>query len=239
MAPLLVALGGFALLAGVLLVASFGERLRIGRLLAGTPTVPIADLASLADEPRPPYVRVEGRIDSEDEFEDAAHRPLVFRRTLVQLGRRGMPRGGWRTVDEGREVVPFSVADAQGEAAIATDDLGSGLVVIPREATGVAGDAPDRVPAGTPVDTPLRFRIDQVSSIEHAVVLGVPVRTPAGVELRAGAGRPLVLTTLDQPEAMRILAGGRQPLLRVAVAAFVGGCVLVLVGLVVAVAGIG
>jgi len=90
---LLIAVGLLALVAGIGLIASFGTRLRVGRLLAGTRSVPLSDLAQAATGSAPPYVRVDGRIDSEEDFEDAAHRPLVFRRTLVQLRRPGL--GTW------------------------------------------------------------------------------------------------------------------------------------------------
>jgi hypothetical protein len=237
-ATVLIGVGGLAILAAAGLLASFGERLRIGRLLAGTPTVDLADLPSLARSARAPYVRVEGRIDSDAPFEDFAHRPLVFRRTRVQV--RG--RLGWRTVDEGRETVPFSLAGAGGEVAIDPADLDGGLVVISREAAGVAADIADRVPPETPPDVPVRVRIDQVSSVEHAVALGVPrpidVAGAAGaagaadvaIALRPAPGRPLVLTTLEQPEAMRILAGGRQGVIRAAVVLFGGGVVCLSVG---------
>lgn len=234
---LLIVLGFVLLLAGVALIASFGNRLRVGRLIAGTRTASLAELRSLAAAPHPVYVRVAGRVDSEDEFEDAAHRPLVFRRTLVQL-RRHVWRG-WETVDESRETVPFAVADASGSVAIDPADLDVGLVVIPREATGVAGDMPDRVPSGTPPDAPVRVRIQQISSVEHATVLGIPEARPDGLWLRPAPGKPVVLTTLEQPEAMRILADGRQPLIRLAVGLFAVGCGATAIGVVAAVLGVG
>jgi hypothetical protein len=234
-APLLIVLGVLALLAGTALIASFGDRLHVGRLLARTQPVDLAEVHGLATSGRPPYVRIEGRIDSEDEFEDIAHRPLVFRRTLVQM-RRGF---GWRTLDEGREAVPFAIADAHGQVAIDPDDLGVGLIVVPREAVGIVADVADRVPADLPRDAPVRVRIDQVSSIEHAIVLGVPSIGPSGAVLRPAPGRPLVLTTLEPPEAMRVLADGRQDVIRLAVGLLVSGAVAVALGAALAVVGIG
>jgi hypothetical protein len=96
----------------------------------------------------------------------------------------------------------------------------------------------DRVPPGTPPETPVRLRIEQISSVEHAIVVGVPGLDETGTpRLSAGLGRPLVLTTLEPAEAMRILTGGgrRRPL--VAAACLMGGLVLILVGLVLAVIG--
>jgi hypothetical protein len=62
----------------------------------------------------------------------------------------------------------------------------------------------------------VRLRIEQVSSIEHALVAGVPALDPETGEplLTAGLGRPLILTTLERDEAMRVLASDapRRPL---------------------------
>ena len=59
-------------------------------------------------------------------------------------------------------------------------------------------------------------------------MLGVPSPGPDGMpRMTAGLGRPLVLTTLDRDEAMRVLAGSgsRRPL--VAAICFAGGLVLI------------
>ena len=223
----LIALGIVALAAGISLLASFGAGLRIGRLLAATRSVSVADAAAAAANPRPTYLRVDGRIDSETSFEDAAHRPLVLRRTRVSIreGRR------WTVVEDGREAVPFELNEGLDSIAIDEAALADGLVVIPRIATGIAGDAPDRVPSGTPPDRPVRVQIDQVSAVEHAIALGVPVVRDGRPTLTAGLGRPLVLTTLELPEAMRLLSGGRR-LRAIAVAVLVGaGTTLLVVGL--------
>jgi len=111
-------------------------------------------------------------------------------------------------------------------------------VVIPRESVGTAADVADRVPPGTLPTTPVRLLVEQVSSVEHAIVLGVPGLDEAGEpRLSAGLGRPLILTTLDSDEAMRVLAQGdrRRPL--VAVVCLAGGIALIALGLVLAVVG--
>jgi hypothetical protein len=211
--PLLLVLVGFGALAiGFLVLRSFGPRFRVGRLLATTPLVTVTEARELAAGP-PRYVAIRGRIDADNEFEDDAHRPLVLRRVRIQL-RRG--RTGWATVDEQREAVDFDVREGLDAIAIDHAALDAGLVVVPRESVGTAGEAPDRVPDGTAPTTPVRLLIEQLSSVEHATVLGVPATGPAPgqVLMTAGLGRPLVLTTLETPEAMRILAqaGPRRPL---------------------------
>ena len=196
----LVALGG-----GMLVLRSFGSRYRIGRLLAATPVVSVAEARELAAGPAR-YVAIQGRIDAEDEFEDDAHRPLVLRRARIQL-RRG---SDWVTVDEHTTAVDFDVREGLDAIAVDHAALDDGLVVVPRESVGTAADAPDRVPAGTPPDAPTRLLVEQVSSVEHAIVLGVPTAGPddGPVRMTAGLGRPLILTTLETPEAMRLLAAG-------------------------------
>ncbi len=88
--PLILLVAGFiVLVAGVLILWSFGGAYRIGRLLATTPLVTIAEANALARAARPPYVRVEGRLDSDAVFRDEADRPLVFRRARLQQRRGG------------------------------------------------------------------------------------------------------------------------------------------------------
>ena len=237
MSPLIplipVAAGFIALVAGVLVLRTYGPNYRVGRLLAATPEVSVAEAREMATGPER-YVRVSGRIDAEDEFEDDAHRPLVFRRTRLQVSRED----GWATFEDNRERVRFEIRD--GLEGIVVDDsaLDTGLVVVPRESVGTAADLPDRVPAGTPIETPVRLRIEQVSSIEHAIVLGVPSVDAAGEpRLSAGLGRPLVLTTLEPDEAMRLLTAGsaRRPV--VAAGLLVAGLGLLVIGGLLAVIG--
>lgn len=225
---LLIAAGVIAMLAGAATLQSFGPRYRVGRLLASTPRVSIADALAIAAAGRPRYVRIDGRIDSEDEFEDAAHRPLVFRRTRLEARRRS-----WTRFEDSREVVPFEIREGLDAIGVDTAALDAGLVVVRRESAGVAGDLGDRAPSDLPSTTPVRAVVEQVSSIEHAIVLGVPVvgePPDAAVRLTAGLGRPLVLTTLEPAEAMRILAGGSgRP--RIVVACFMVGTALLVTGL--------
>ena len=227
MTPLLVFLAGaVTLVAGAVVLLSYGSRYRVGRLLAATPKVGLDEAIRIAEANDRRYVRVDGRLDSEQDFPDEHQRPLVYRRRRLQL--RGPLR--WRTIDEQLEAVPFEVREGLTGIAVDRAALDEGLVVLPRESAGTAGEVPDQMPPGTKPDTRARYRVDQISSIEHAVVLGMPVRTSDGVQLTAGLGRPLVLTTLEIPEAMRILGGGRtRPV--VVIALFAGGSVLVILGL--------
>ena len=229
MEPLIVVVAGLAALGGgVLVLRSFGPGYRVGRLLASTPLATIEEAEAVAAGGRPRYLRIEGRLDSDEDFPDEHERPLVYRRRRLEA-RRGRH---WTVIDQDVQVVPFEVR--AGLAALAVDgkQLTEGLVVLPRESAGTAAEVPDRVPAGTPPETPLRYRIEQVSAVEHASVLGVPTRQPDGtVMLRAGLGRPLILSTLEQTEAMQLLAGGRRTRPLAAIGLLVAGVALVGLGL--------
>ena len=233
--PLLpIVLGLLALALGVIILRSFGPRFRVGRILAVAPVVSVSEARAFAAD-RPRYVAIQGRIDAADEFEDEAHRPLVLRRIRFQL----RDRRGWTTVDEQRQAVDFEVREGLDAIGIDQAAIDDGLVVLPRESVGTVADAPDRAPAGTPPSTPLRLRIDQVSSVEHAIVAGVPTADPTTgtVRMTAGLGRPLILTTLERDEAMRVLASDapRRPML--AVVSMVVGMVSLTIGIVWAIAG--
>ena len=248
--PLLLGAAGLlAFVAGGMVLRTFGPQYRIGRLLATTPRVSVAEANRLAAAGRRTYVRVDGRIDATDEFEDADHRPLVLRRVRLEarVGR------DWRPFEDHRQVVPFAINEGLDSIAVDIDALADGLVVVPRESVGRAADLPDRVPERYGPDTTVRARIEQVSSVEHATVLGYPVPAPIApsalaapaatsaaaepiaadhrptpaARLTSGRGRPLILTVLEADEAMRILAGGDAGRTRFAAALLGAGAILV------------
>ena len=224
---LLVGVGLVVLVAGLAILLSFGERYRVGRLLATAPLVTVAEAVRIAADGPPRYVRIEGRIESEQEFEDADHRPLVLRRTRIEA--RTALGGLWRTVEDGIEAMPFQLSEGLDSIAIDEVGLRDGLVVVPRQSAGVAADLEDRLPADVPRNTATRVTIEQVSSVEHAIVLGLPVSDGTGQpRMTAGLGRPLVLTTLEVPEAMRILTGGAVIRARLAAGLLAAGAALLL-----------
>lgn len=223
---LLTIAGGVLMLAGALVLRSFGEGLRIGRLLSGAREVSIAEAVEMARRGERRYVRVQGRIDAAEPFLDEHGRPLVVRRERVFVRRDGR----WDAIAEARHEVPFVLRDRVAEIHVNGPALADGLVVIPREAEGRAGEVPERFGVDVDPALPVRYRIDQVSAVEHAYAVGIPTDVDSlGVRLEPAKTRPLILTTLEIDEAMRILAGGRR---RRAMAAAVllaaGGVCLVL-----------
>ena len=226
-APLLLAAaGGLALGVAIAILRGFGPRYRVGRLLAAAPKVPVAEAVRLAGAGERRYVRVDGRIDSDAEFEDADHRPLVYRRTTVRW--RSGRSAPWTTDEVRPEVVPFVVREGLDEIEVDAATLAEGLIVVPREHVGRVADLGESAPAGAPGDAEASIVIEQVSTVEHATVAGVPARSPSGgAVLGPGLGRPLLLTTLEQDEAMRVLTGGDSRRARVAVACLTLGAVLI------------
>jgi hypothetical protein len=234
-APLLLATAGLvALGVAAAILRSFGPGYRIGRLLAVVPRVSVAEAIQLADEGRPAYVRLDGRIDSDAEFEDADHRPLVLRRTTIAW-RPAAATGAWTTFDTRLEVVPFAVREGLDEIAVGagpiaggSGSIAEGLVVVPRESVGDARDVDGLTAAGLDPGAQARVRVELVSTVDHATVLGVPTRAADGqVSIGAGLGRPLVISTLEDDEAMRVLAGGSTRRSRLAIACLAGGSALI------------
>lgn len=231
-----MAIAGLGLLcglAGYLLLRRSGAGWRVGRLLAAAPERTLSEAAAMAADGEPGYIRLHGRVDSDEEFPADDGRPLVYRRRRLQhrIGRRG-----WETFDDERLAVPFRLSAKGERVEIDAEALGDGLVVVPRESEGVAGDLTAEAVSGElpelPPDTPVRLRIEQVSAVDHATATGVPrIGDDGSVVLGPGLDRPLVLTTLDQDEAMRLLAGDRRNELLVAAGLLVAAPVLLVLGL--------
>ncbi|MET1232633.1 MAG: hypothetical protein ABWY52_07260 [Candidatus Limnocylindrales bacterium] len=235
MIPLwLVGLGVVACLIAGLLLRRIGPGFRIARLLAGAPEVTVDEVATAATGGQP-YVRVHGRIASDEEFPDEMDRPLVYRRRRLELATDASARH-WRTLEDEVIAVPFGLEQRTAFVAVDADRLDDGLTVIVRESVGTAADAPERVPAGTPPEMPLRHRVHQVSAVEQAFVAGAPRIGEDGTALlTAGDGRPLILTTLELPEAMRLLAAGNRRTVVAATVLLALGLGLVALGVVLAV----
>jgi hypothetical protein len=211
-----IALIGVALLViGVLLSRRTDARTRAGQLLAGlspiSPTEALK-LAALRGESAP-YLAIKGSIDAPEIFEDEHHRPLVFRRERISIA----DEGGWRVIDTAERSLPFVVSDPSNSISIATADLADGLVVVERRWEGsvaelhAAGREYQRpetaaLVAALATSDPTRgarVGLEQVSNLDRATAAGQLVDG----ELRAGAGRPLVVTTLERADALRLLGG--------------------------------
>ena len=174
------------------------------------------------------YVRVGGRIDAEDSFEDADHRPLVFRRTRF-VARSGR---GWTPFEDSREAVPFEIHEGLDAIGIDSAALDDGLVVVARESrASPATSANGRPPTWTPRRRSGRSSSrSRRSTTRSSSACRRRAARAAPITMTAGLGRPLILTTLETDEAMRILAGGaNRP--RFVAACLVAGAALIVAGL--------
>jgi len=243
-----IALIGAALLViGLLLSRRTDARTRAGQLLAGlspiSPTEALK-LAALRGESAP-YLAIKGSIDAPEIFEDEHHRPLVFRRERVSIA----DEGGWRVIDTAERSLPFVVSDPSNSISIATADLADGLVVVERRWEGsvaelhAAGREYQRpetaaLVAALATSDPTRgarVGLEQISNLDRATAAGQLVDG----ELRAGAGRPLVVTTLERADALRLLGGearGRLVSSTLALALLAIGLLLLLGGVALALA---
>ncbi|MFV2063715.1 MAG: hypothetical protein ACC726_09400 [Chloroflexota bacterium] len=241
MMGLLIVLAGLSIGAiGILLLRRSGSGWRIGRLLSAAPRVSLEEAVEAARHGDVSYVSLHGRVDSDEEFPGDNDKPLVFRRRRLQ---RDSGRSGWSTFDDERLAVPFRLVERGERVEIDGDALGDGLVVVPRISVGVASDLTPEASSSTlpdlPPDTPVRLRIDQVSAVDHATAAGVPRLRPDGsVLLSAGMGRPLILTTLDPDEAMRVLASEHRSQLLVGAGLLVAAPIVTVVGVVTAILGV-
>ena len=213
-----VIVGAALILLGLLLSRRTDSRTRAGQLLAGlspiSPTEALR-LAALRGDAAP-YLAIKGSIDAPEIFEDENHRPLVYRREQVSIA----DEGGWRVIDTAERSLPFVVSDPSSSISIATADLADGLVVVERRwegsvaelhAAGREYQSPETAAlvaaiAASDPTRGARVGLEQISNLDRATAAGQLVDG----ELRAGAGRPLVVTTLERAEALRLLgAEGR------------------------------
>ena len=148
--------------------------------------MPVARALEIAGRAARATSAVAGRIDAEEEFEDEHHRPLVFRRTRLETARREV---GGRPIEDLRRAVPFEIVDGLDRIAIDIDALDVGLVVVIRESEGTAADDPGaRACRDLARDTPVRLRIEQLSSVDHAVACGMPALDDAGGAVSCAPG---------------------------------------------------
>ena len=243
-----IALIGSAIFAlGLLLSRRTDVRTRAGQLLAGlspiTPTEALR-LAALRGESSP-YLAIKGSIDAPEIFEDEHHRPLVFRRERVSIA----DEAGWRVIDTAERSLPFVISDPSSAIRISTADLADGLVVVERRWEGSVAElhaagreyqsaetaALVAAIAASDPSRQARVGLEQISNLDRATAAGQLVDG----ELRAGAGRPLVLTTLERAEALRLLGAegrGRLASSTLALALLALGLLLLIGGIALALA---
>ena len=186
------------------------------------------------------YLAVSGNIDAVEAFEDENHRPLVYRRERVLVA----DGATWREIERVVRSVPFVLSDGEHSVGIDVEKLTDGLVVIERQWDGsvvelAAANREYQVPesvtlvtqlAATAPSTRARVILEQISTLDRGTAAGM---LRDGALTAGGAGQPLVLTTLDRREALRILGSGQ----RVSLAAGFIALLLLIAGLLLLLAG--
>ena len=180
------------------------------------------------------YLAVSGNIDAAEAFEDESHRPLVYRRERVVIA----DGATWREIERVVRSVPFVISDGDHALAIDAAQLGDGLVVIERQWDGsvaelAAAHREYQDPESAALVAQLasaapaagaRVILEQISTLDRGTAAGM---LRDGALTAGGAGQPLVLTTLDRREALRILGSGQ----RASLAAGLLTLLLLIVGL--------
>ncbi|MFM7782325.1 MAG: hypothetical protein ACKO8J_04470, partial [Candidatus Limnocylindrus sp.] len=234
MSAVLLALGAGLIALSVWASRRGGTRARSARLMAGLAPVSPEE-ALLVGEGR--YLAVQGSIDAAEAFDDENHRPLVYRRERV-LVREG---DTWRELERAVRSVQFFITSPSASIEIDADSLGDGLVVIERQWEGsvlelvasgrtFTDDATSALVTALATSAPTltaRVVLEQISTLDRGTVVGL-LRN--GRLTAAGAGQPLVLTTLDRRDALRILgseARGSLAISLITLAALVAGVLTV------------
>ncbi|MFM8403116.1 MAG: hypothetical protein ACKN98_01035, partial [Candidatus Limnocylindrus sp.] len=234
MSAVLLALGAGLIALSVWASRRGGTRARSARLMAGLAPVSQEE-ALLVGEGR--YLAVQGSIDAAEAFDDENHRPLVYRRERV-LVREG---DTWRELERAVRSVQFFITSPSASIEIDADSLGDGLVVIERQWEGsvlelvasgrtFTDDATSALVTALATSAPTltaRVVLEQISTLDRGTVVGL-LRN--GRLTAAGAGQPLVLTTLDRRDALRILgseARGSLAISLITLAALVAGVLTV------------
>ncbi len=191
-----------------------GTRTRAARLMAGVAPVTPREALLVGDGH---YLAVSGNIDAAEAFEDESHRPLVYRRERVLIADGAM----WREIERVVRSVPFVISDGDHSLAIDAAHLGDGLVVIERQWDGSVAELaaahrdyqnPESATLVTQLATAApatgaRVILEQISTLDRGTAAGL---LRGGALTAGGAGQPLVLTTLDRREALRILGSGQR-----------------------------
>ena len=152
-------------------------------------------------------------------------------------------------IDTAERSLPFVISDPSSAIRISTDDLADGLVVVERRWEGSVAElhaagreyqsaetaALVAAIAASDPSRQARVGLEQISNLDRATAAGQLVDG----ELRAGAGRPLVVTTLERAEALRLLGAegrGRLASSTLALALLALGLLLLISGIALALA---
>jgi hypothetical protein len=211
---LLLAFAALCVLAGATLVRASGSHLSLGRRLAGAAQVRVGDLLDM--DPLPPRpVRVVGRIRSPDPMVTARDDRLVALHRDVEVR---LPGGRWRTIERLRETRGFELWDHDGSLPLDASRAAEPLVTIPHVWRGDAAELEDeghraavtRLEREGQRPVAARSVTRAISVVDRLLVLARPVRAEDGRVVLEPPPGGFVISSLDLPDAMRLLGGPRR-----------------------------
>jgi hypothetical protein len=224
-----------AIVAGAIEVRRSGARTAVARRLAGARQVAVGELDDLPGDPVRP-VRVAGRIRCPNPIRTQHDEQLVALHRDVEVLTAA---AGWRPIERIRESRGFELWDHAGAVTIDAADAAEPLITIPYVWQGSPAElddnyrgAVDRLAAEHGGVRAARATTRTISTIDRLLVLGEVERDEVGRALLAPPRGGYLISSLELPDAMRLLAGpGRRQLLFGA-ALVAGGLALALAGIV-------
>lgn len=208
---LLLGLAAAMALAGWMLVRASGAEVSLARRLAGARQLRVGDLPDADPLPSRP-VRVVGRIRCPDPIVTDGDDRLVALHRDVQVR---LSDGAWRTIERIRETRGFELWDHDGSLSLDPAQAAEPLVTIPHVWRGRPDEladeahrsAVDRLAQEGRAAREARSVTRMVSVVDRLLVLAEVRRDAAGaLALRPPRGG-FVISTLDVPDAMRLLGG--------------------------------
>ncbi|HEX2194325.1 MAG TPA: hypothetical protein VHK63_05130 [Candidatus Limnocylindria bacterium] len=212
--PLLLLAGVLLIVGGGALIRASGAHMAIGRRLSGAREVRVGDLLGLDRLPDRP-VRVTGRIRCPDPILTADDDRLVALHRDIEVR---LSRGSWRTIERVRETRGFELWDHDGSLAVDPSRAAEPLVATPRVWRGSPDELVDdahraavaRLVAEGGRPTAARSVTRVISVVDRLLVLARVVRAADGSASLAPPPGGYVISALELPAAMRILAGPRR-----------------------------
>jgi hypothetical protein len=218
LAPILLAVALLLVAGGVLLVRTSGSHLALGRRLAGAAGLRLGELLDRDPLPARP-VRVAGRIRCPDPIvtDDDERLVALHRDVEVRLG-----NGRWRTIERLRETRGMELWDHDGSLSLDLSHAAEPLVTIPHVWRGRVAEleqaahraAVERLEQEGLQPGDARAVTRTISTVDRLLVLARPVEAAdGGIALEPPPGG-FVVSSLELPDAMRLLGGrGRRRLL--------------------------
>ena len=206
----LIMLLGAALLAagGVLFVRMAGGHPLVAVQFARLPQLAAGEAAKPGSHDR--VARIAGRIRCADPIVTADGERLVAFHRDVEVH----TPDGWRGIERVRETRSFELWDHAGALTVDAADAAEPLVVIPRAWRGSAADLDasfgpalarlraERTPPGA-----ARAVTRTVSVVDRVLVSGIPRAKPDGGTRLMPPPRGHIVSSLELPDAMRLLGG--------------------------------